>query len=720
MNKLVLIISTFLLSTAVIWGQSAFNAKNAREGETVEYCHQNVLMEEMRLNNPVDYQKFMAGRTQLEFETKNYTEQKSGTVYVIPIVFHILHNDGAENISDEQIYDAVAILNRDFRKLNADANNVYAPFQGMPTDVEVEFRLATIAPDGTTCFKGITRTKTTLTNVTSSNQGENQLNAAFNGNDVYQGNWPHNKYLNVFVANNIGGAAGYTYNPSSWSNTTRFNSIWMLHNYTGSIGTSSAYSSRALTHEVGHWLNLAHTWGNGSIGTCGDDFVSDTPQTSGSEGVCVLSKASCDGTTDNVENYMEYSYCSKMFTPGQVARMRAAVTSSTGGRSNLWTTSNLNSTGAISNPPLCKAEFSTVKQVVCAGEPVQFKDESFNTVTGWSWSFQGGTPATSTDQNPTVTYNAPGTYQVSLTASQGVTTRTETKTAYITVLNTVSTLPFHEGFESYTTLAGSNGMWFVEDHGNNNKFEVTNTAGHTGAKSVRLQNFGQTAGNIDELISSSVDLSNETLNDVTLSFRYAYRKRDAANTDFLRVYFSSNCGSDWQQRAIRSATQMVSGTSNPNVTTSWTPTMADWKTVHIPFNSTTYAAYLTESFRYKFHFTANGGNNIFIDDINIYNGEPSDEIVYAGIKNTENVMKDISLFPNPNDGELNISFSLESTQQVTLKVMDISGKELKSTVVNGNTGENIILMDNSDFAAGLYFVQLHTAISNKTLQFIKK
>jgi PKD repeat protein len=675
-------------------------------------------MEEMRLNAPVTYQKFMADQAQLEIETKNYVEQKAGTVYVIPIVFHILHNGGAENISDAQIYDAVAILNRDFRRLNADANNVHTPFQGMPTDVEIEFRLATIAPDGTTCFKGITRTQSTLTNATQSNQGGTQLTTAFNNNDVWQGTWPHSKYLNVLVANNIGGAAGYTYNPSSGG--VNFNSIWMLHNYTGSIGTSSVYSSRALTHEVGHWLNLAHTWGNGNIGTCGSDNVADTPTTNGSEGVCVLTKVSCDGTVDNVENYMEYSYCSKMFTPGQVTRMRAAVTSSTGSRSSLWTTANLNSTGAIANPPICKAEFSTPKRVVCVGETVQFNDASYNTVTGWSWSFSGGTPSTSTAQNPTVVYNTPGTYQVSLIASQGANTRTETKTAYITVLNTVSTLPFHEGFESYTTMANATGIWFVENPDGNNKFEITNTAGHTGAKSVKLQNHGQSAGSIDELISSPVDLSNETLGDVTLSFRYAYRKIATANTDLLRVYFSSDCGSIWAQRAIRSSNQMIQGVSNPTVTNAWTPTLTDWKTVHIPFNSATYQAYLTSNFRYKFQFTGNGGNNVYIDDINIYNGPESDEIVYAGIKDAENVMKDISLFPNPNDGELNISFSLESTQQVTLKVMDISGKELRSTVITGNTGENLVLMDNSDFASGMYFIQLHTATSNKTLQFIKK
>ncbi len=88
-------------------------------------------------------------------------------MYVIPVVFHVLHNGGAENISVAQIHDAVDILNRDYRLLNSDANNVQATFQGMPADIEIEFVLATKAPNGQ-CFSGITRTQNALTNDGSS------------------------------------------------------------------------------------------------------------------------------------------------------------------------------------------------------------------------------------------------------------------------------------------------------------------------------------------------------------------------------------------------------------------------------------------------------------------------------------------------------------------------------------------------------------------------
>ena len=157
----------------------------------------------------------------------------------------------------DQILDAVSILNRDYRLQNSDANSVQSVFSGMPADIEVEFALATKAPNGQ-CFSGITRTVSALTN--DGSDGDNQVSEIISNNDVYNGQWAGNRYLNIFVCAYIGGAAGYTYTPYS-NNTSMYNGIRVLHDYVGSIGTSGSYSSRTLTHEVGHWLNLEHTWG---------------------------------------------------------------------------------------------------------------------------------------------------------------------------------------------------------------------------------------------------------------------------------------------------------------------------------------------------------------------------------------------------------------------------------------------------------------------------
>lgn len=711
MSKFIIIL--FIFFYFVSHSQNTFNPQNAREGEKIEYCHQHSRLESLRTNSPEVYQQIKSDQQLLNEITRNYAEAKSGVVYTIPIVFHVLHNGGAENISDAQIKDAVRILNEDFRKLNSSVNSVLPAFQGISADIEIEFKLATIAPNGT-CFNGITRTQSVLSE--NGNNGDAQLTAALYGNNVYQGIWPHNNYLNVLVAKDVGGAAGYTQYPNN--SDIYNNSIWIIDTYLGSIGTSTLFTSGTLTHEVGHWLNLMHTWGDsnepGVPSNCNeDDEVADTPNTIGSTS-CNLGENSC-GPLANVENFMEYSYCEKMFTQGQATRMRAAITSNVGGRNNLWSTSNLNEVGAIANPPLCKAEFNTIKTIVCPGESIQFTDESYNSVSTWSWSFQGGSPSTSNIQNPTVTYHAPGTYEVSLTVNNGGASLTETKSAFITVLSTGVSLPFFEGFEDYNTLADSHNKWSVENPGNNAKFEVTNTAGRTGYKSVKLQNFGETGTNIDALVSSTIDLSNESINDVTLSFRYAYRKKTTENADMLRILFSSDCGDNWIFRRSIGALTM---SSNIIETTNWTPTSSDWKTVHIPFNSIAFNQYFVSNFRYKFEFNGKVGNNFYIDDINIYNGPESDELV-LGIDKKES-LNNFTLYPNPNNGEMNVSFSLESNETVIINTIDLSGKILQSSKIQGQIGDNIILLDYPNFKPGMYFIEINILNQKQTLPFVKK
>ena len=701
-----------LLSLSVAFGQTAPQKANTRDGEAVEYCHQHVKLNEM-MSDPAfaaQYAIDQAILQQTEEELKTGEHPKS-TVYKIPVVFHILHSGGIENITREQVLDAVAILNRDYRLLNADAATVHFDFNSSnpdavcePSDVEIEFVLATKAPNGA-CFSGITRTLSAM-----SYQGEDggdQVQAIVSGNDVYQGQWAGNKYLNIFVCGDIGGAAGYTTNPSNWSGTSMTNGIWLLHNYTGSIGTGDVYRSRALTHEVGHWLNLSHTWGsnNNPAVACGSDGVADTPQTRGSTS-CNLNENFC-GPRANVENYMDYSYCSKMFTQGQVDRMRAAIVSSVGGRSNIWTPANLALTGADVEPTLCSAQFSAPRRSICVGETIDFHDETYNAATGWTWTFAGGTPANSTTQHPSVTYNTPGVYTVTLSATDGTSTDGETKTDYITVLPAGTSLPFFEGFENMANLTGS--RWLVDNPGNNNKWEVTNTAGHTGTQSAKLANYGQPAENIDELISFPVDLSGVNSTDgVTLSFRYAYRKRNADNDDYLKVFLSSDCGQDWELRK----TMHNSTLSNEVITSNWTPALADWETVHMT-NVT--ASFWESNFRFKFRFESDGGNNIFIDDINIYAGDPSDNIVLGTDENE--LFQNVNLYPNPADEEVNLRFTVAAGQTVTVAVTDLMGNVIQHHTINANQGTNLVLLSTNELAAGMYLVRLN---EGQTMSFVVK
>lgn len=728
----------FLLFLGVIFSTISFaqvkervlDPTNMRPGEHVEYCASHKKMAEA-MKNPEIAAQYAAAQAEANNPLKKNVSVPKGTVYTIPVVFHVLHMNGNENISDAQILDALALLNRDYRKLNPDVATVQPVFAGITADIEIEFALARKAPNGS-CFTGITRTVTPLT--FDGSDGQSQVNAVITGNDVYQGIWPHNQYLNIYICSDIGGAAGYTFNPmgggggggGSSATNMFYNGIFVLHDYTGSIGTSSVYTSRTLTHEVGHWLNLEHVWGPnnspGNLASCSiDDGVMDTPLCIGSLS-CDLISNSCNDVgsplsswtfdvQDMVENYMDYSYCNKMFTEGQKTRMRNAIVSNTAGRSNMITAANHLVTGINSPLVLCKAKFKANKTVLCANDSITFTDMSFNAVTGWNWTFAGGTPATSTLQNPGVVYTTPGTYTVTLTATDGSSSDIETMTNYITVLPNGNTLPYFEGFENITNLSATPN-WIV-DNPSGNGWNITTSAAHTGSKSAKLLNLGQTAGNIDQLISSAIDLSAVNATDgVTLSFRYSFKKASSTSTDILRVYFTANCGDTWAVRKTLSATTM-SGSSFQ--ASSWTPTANDWTTVHMTNVTNTY---WNENFRYKFEFTSNGGNNMYLDDINIYIGAPSDNLIVAGIDET--AFTAVNLYPNPADEELNISFQAINNEKMTILLTDLTGKIIQTNTIQANEGENLVLLNTSDFAKGVYFVNLLSGTKRTTLQFVKK
>lgn len=621
---------------------------------------------------------------------------KRGTIYTIPIVFHVLHSNGVENITKEQILDQLAILNRDYRLQNPDAKNVQADFKGMPADVQVEFVLATKAPDGT-CFSGITRTYTP----TLVTDGPTQVSLIMKGNDVYKGDWTGNKYLNVFITAGLNGPAGYTNLPYGNGNSMS-NGVYILHNYIGSIGTSSVLTSRALTHEVGHWFNLYHTWGPtnspGDTTNCGvDDEVADTPNCIGDKEVCNLDDKYC-GPRANVENYMEYSYCSKMFTQGQVDRMRAAIISSVGGRNNVWTTQNLTQVGGI-NPSICKAEFISDFDQTCQGGQIQFKDSSFNSPKTWNWTFPGGTPANSTEQNPTIIYNTPGVYDVTLQVSDGKNSLTTTKSNYISVLGDSKKIPLLETFANYSKISDAT-FWSVSNPENNQTFEIFTGAGYSDNTCLKLANFLETITNTDKLVSNSIDLSQITnQNLITLTFRYAYRKKASSNSEVFRVSMSSDCGYTWNSRKVLSGGNI----SNLVSTVDWTPTSSsDWTTVHVTNIS---SSYWTKNVRLAFEFDGSGGNNFYLDDINLYPSAPSNELV-LGVSEAQ-ITDGIKIYPNPTDQELSIEFTLNNHQTINYAIMDITGKVIVDNIIQGANGKNLVLLSTKDLGKGTYFVKMN-------------
>lgn len=716
MKQLIILLGLFVSFNI----SSQQDPKNTGQSETIEYCDHLKKLNELRQNPAFiqlrNQEQLLLKLIELQMKTEANPQR---SIYKIPVVFHILHNNGPENISNAQVMDALAVLNRDYSLQNEDANNVAFEFNAanpnavcQPANIDVEFVLATKAPDGS-CFSGITRTFSTET---YSGDGQSQLDAIRNGNDVYQGEWYGDQYLNFFVCSNIGGAAGYTYYPSDWLGNAMANGIFVLQDYVGRIGTSTDYHSRVLSHEVGHWLNLSHVWGdnNDAAQSCGDDYVDDTPETRGSLS-CNLNENFC-GPIANVENYMDYAYCSKMFTGGQKDRMHAALNSDIGGRNNIWSSTNLILTGADGNAYLCAADFYANKLKVCAGDSIHFYDNSYNNVNGWNWTFQGGIANSNSIQNPTVFYANPGVYNVALTVTDGNTSLTKTVNQYITVTGAGEELPFLDGFEGYSSLQTS-GYWDVFNQQNNGTFEITSTTSHTGSKSVVLPNFLESGNNVDELLANPVDLSGvNAQTGVTLSFRFSYRKRLSNNAEKLYVLLSGDCGETWQIRKSLQGSSLSSLVS----ASQWIPSaLSDWTTVHMT-NVT--SQYWNQNFRYKFRFESDGGNNLYLDNINIYASDPSDSLVgidQSGIIENH-INQAFQLYPNPAENELNVSYYSDESSPTLVTIVDVLGKIIKSVKVQSMTGENIVVLDTENIAPGMYQLLLENKGKKSVQHFIRR
>ena len=403
---------------------------------------------------------------------------------------------------------------------------------------------------------------------------------------------------------------------------------------------------------------------------------------------------------------MEYSYCSTMFTDGQCARMNTAVNSGTAGRKNLWKAANLAATGVDGPGVLCVADFISSNPVICGGMTVDFEDQSYFNVTGWSWTFEGGTPSTSTDQNPTVTYNTPGTYNVTLQVTDGSGFETTIANDYVTVLaDPGDPMPYHEGFESLTAITDGQ-RFFLYNPNEAEEWEVTTDASSLGAKSAWLHNFGNSDGSVDGLISGPIDLSSVDASETMIfSFDYAYKKLNAGTDEVLRVYVSKDCGETWALRKNMYSDDLNTDTESAE----YTPAdQGDWKTVTLT-NIT--SAYYVTNLMYKFEFTNAGGNNIYLDNINLYPESMTDLVQQTKVS-------DISVYPNPAGGVVNIKISGSDDQDYSVSLFSPLGSKIASIYngpINGNIEYNV-----SSLPKGVYIIQVESLGDVYTMKLVKE
>ncbi len=304
------------------------------------YAHPEVVQERIEL------EKF----TQKFAENYDQLKSKSGASITIPVVFHVNDPNNPQKVTLAQVQSAIDILNEDYSATNADINNIIPEFAGIVANMDIQFCLASKDPQGNPTT-GITYHYNNYNGREPDGYGSSVKGVEY---------WPGNKYLNVWIVNETedDGSlynSGWAFLPDSWVANQNLDGIVYNHQYLGYTGSSEvsgptswqAEMARVLTHEVGHYLNLHHTFEN--YCSSPGDYVNDTPPVyyHGSNN-CDQLGTFCSGVTAvNDQNYMDYTPCPSMFTEGQKTRVLAALNSSVAGRNNLWTESNLIATGCL-------------------------------------------------------------------------------------------------------------------------------------------------------------------------------------------------------------------------------------------------------------------------------------------------------------------------------------------------------------------------------------
>lgn len=616
-----------------------------------------------------------------------YHQKTMGGKKIIPVVFHVIHNNGPEKISIAQCESAIEALNRDFRRQYGTRGG------SMGVDTEIEFSLATIDPNGFPTT-GVTYTQSTLTN--------HNMNNDFNLKQLII--WDTERYLNIWVVKEIAGGSGgtvlgYAYYPGAPANldgiVNRADCLGSKEIYPqGYYFGDNAYS-RTLTHEVGHYLNLPHTFEGGCFG---GDGIQDTPPVDSPNYGSVKRINSCNNDVgidlpDQVRNYMDYAndYVADMFTEEQKQEMHAALSFY---RSTLFSNSNLMSTGTgkYKKP---KASFWVTNQIGCPGSGFTLLDYSRGEPTNWNWTvFNSNFSQSFTSQFPSFSLSTPGKYSVQLIVEN----LTDTDTLVINDLieiedvssNTFS-VPFFEGFEG--NQFPPNG-WNVinydkfnpEDSMTFKHFKLKGGFGQS-SRSVRMNNYGySTYGQVDILATPYINL--QGVSNPYLSFNLAYAQMDMQEgfplilSDTLYVLVNANCGG-WMPIWMKGGSQLATDTpwSNPFVgfpNHLWRNEVIDLS----PFTNQTIQIYFMNKF--------NGGNMLYLDDIQIAN--------LTSLQKPQNAL--FSVYPNPFHEKLQIQFNQDTPTLIT--ILDIQGKTLHTDTINQNSYQ----LDTKNWQPGIYILKI--------------
>ena len=705
-------------------------------------CHSNEVLQRQLQEDPNMQQRMQ----QIEQSTNSFISQKASqrqtsnasanavaATVTIPVVFHVLYNTSAQNVSDAMLINQIAVLNADYGGTNSDISGLPSAFSGIKAgNTGIQFCLAQRTPTGA-ATTGIVRKSTTKTSF-SDNDGVKKSSSG--GDDA----WDATKYLNIWICNLGGGLLGYAQFPGGAAATDGV--VALYSSLPG--GTASPYNKgRTMTHEVGHWLNLRHIWGDA---TCGSDLVSDTPtQSTSNYGCPTFPHVTCSNGAngDLFQNYMDYTddACMFMFSAGQSTRMnalfatggaRVGLVTSQGCVPPTTTTCGVPSGLAAASVTTASATVSWTAVSGATSYTLQYKTSAATT-----WTSVTGITTTSralTGLTAGTTYN----YQVLAVCSSG-------SSAYSTASSFTTTATTSCG--TPTTLAAAS----VTSSG-----ATLSWAAVSGATSYNVQYKLSSASTWTTTTSTT---TSKALTGLTASSTYNYQVQavcsatgaysaassfttSAATTTCSDVYESNNSLSAAKTIVTNTSIKALIGTSSDKdyfkfVTTSAAKNIKVTLT-NLPkdydvklYNSagtllatSQNGSTTAESITYN-----NGAAGTYYVYVYGYSSAYSATACYTLLASTsaatfremapvvsekDNIAKGatISIYPNPTTGEFSVKYLSDGEKRVAITIFDLSGKAIKSDVFDTTEGENVRNVTFDDAANGMYLININDGESN--------
>ncbi|MCH8903718.1 MAG: T9SS type A sorting domain-containing protein [Bacteroidetes bacterium] len=700
----------FAVSLLVILLINPIYAQQDEHCGTVEY------MEMLKSKDPLLEGHMLKIEKDLQALIKSGKLDNDRVIITIPVVVHVVYKVAAQNISDAQILSQIDVLNEDFRRLNSDASSTPSTFQTVAADAEIEFCMASVDPAGC-ATSGITRTQTNF----STFGKENNVKAFHTGG---ADPWPTSDYLNIWVCNLTSGLLGYAQFPGGPS---EFDGIAVDYRAFGTTGNLSPTSDRGrtTTHEVGHWLNLIHIWGDDNGACTGDDFVSDTPNQGDNYFGCPsFPKTSCS-TSDMFMNFMDYvnDKCSNLFTVGQATRMKATL--------NGTRTSIISSAGC-SNQSLktLDAGIAQVKvpggTVYCESQVspvVTIRNFGSNTLTSVTINYQidngttnqySWTGSLSSCKSEDVTLkgiivsNGTHTFNSYTSAPNGNTdlaTFNDADTSTFTVVTSQNVLfPVNQNFESASFPPAD---WNIFNPNNNvvwSKYFIGAFGNSTGCTRINIFDINDNSTlQSDFFISPVFNLGNGS-SPTNLTFTVAYARQSNQLFDSLFINISTDCGASWKRIWAKGGITLRTAADH---TIEFIPTDSEWRDESVSLNN-----YIGNAkVQISFEAFSGWGNNIYLDDINIdYPGSSIYEFEPEFLA---------SIQPNPTDGIIKLSLSSDVIKSYEIVIYDILGRE----IFNGRTDKVQFLeldIDLSDANSGLHFIKINDGKVIRTMKIVLK